>query len=227
MRYRPALTAAKATVVLAALPALLLAGEAGLALGEGGPAPVVGDRGDDGITLAPGPLPGRADTVARSGSATGLTVLTAEGSGLRLHAAGAGASRAADGAAVVGMPADGADDQEWLVGPAENGELLLRSALLSSDDSGPLVLTTDPDDSVYLQHERAGERAEGQLWTFVDDPAQPAGGRFRILGHRGGCLLDQGYGERLVVGQCEDPRAWWSGRLPDRRPVNPGLTVTP
>ncbi|MER8185878.1 hypothetical protein [Kitasatospora sp. NPDC094015] len=217
MRYRPALSAAKATVVLAALPALLLAGEAGLALGEGGPTAVVGDRGDEGVTLAPGPLPGQADTVARSGPVTGLTVLTADGSGLRLHAAGAGASRAADGAAVIAMPADAAEDQEWLVAAADSGELVLRSALLSSDDSGPLVLTTDPDDSVYLQHERTGAEAEGQLWTFVTDPAWPADGRFRIVGHRGGCLLDHGYGERLTVGPCDDPGAWWSGRGPADR----------
>ncbi|MFJ1709869.1 hypothetical protein [Kitasatospora sp. NPDC088346] len=236
MRYRPALTAAKATVVLAVLPALLLVGEAGHAVPEPSAAPSA-DPGDPGerrgdVTLAPGPLPDVADTVTRSGPVTGLTVLTARESGLRAHAFGAGASRAAEGAGVGAMPATGEESQEWLVRTAAGGELVLQSLLLSSDDGGPLVLTTDPDDSVYLQHERpAGPAGDpGQLWSFEDGtaPAGPGGSArpgtgFRIIAHRGGCLLDNGYGERLTVGQCEDPRAWWTSGRPVGQAVRPVL----
>ncbi|WP_371501875.1 hypothetical protein OG871_33200 [Kitasatospora sp. NBC_00374] len=230
MRYRPALTAAKATVVLAVLPALLLAGEAGHAVSEPAAAPSddPGRRRGD-VTLAPGPLPDVADTVTRSGPAKGLTVLTARQSGLRVHAFGAGASRAADGTAVGVMPATGEESQEWLVRPSAGGELVLQSLLSSSDDAGALVLTTDPDDSVYLQHERpAGPDGDpGQLWTFEDGsgPSDPGRGGpgFRVIAHRGGCLLDNGYGERLTVGQCEDPRAWWTAGQPVGHAVRPAL----
>ncbi|WP_033822512.1 hypothetical protein [Kitasatospora sp. MBT63] len=217
MNHRPVLTAATATAVLAALAALLLVGEADRSQADSAPA-AAGDPAarPDGVTRAPAAAPPPADTVAGSGPAGGLTVLTARQSGLRMHAFGVAESRAADGAAVVGMPPDAEADQEWLVLPSATGELVLRSLLAPADDAGPLLLTTDPDDSVYLQHGRSAGPQEdpAQLWTFAGDPARTDAAAtdspFRIAAQRGGCLLDNGYGERLTVGSCEDPGAWWT-----------------
>ncbi|MFI6850117.1 hypothetical protein ACIBJD_36900 [Kitasatospora sp. NPDC050467] len=174
-----------------------------------------------------GMLPPEPDRVPQ-GSAPrllrGLGTLTARQSRLRMEAAGAGASRAADGAAVTAMPENAEESQEWLVRPTADGELVVQSLLLSTDQdrTGPLVLTTDPDGSVYLGHERSGSGQEdgipGQLWTFADTSASlgwtlsdgRSATRLRIHAHRGGCLIEQGYGERLGVGGCDDPRSWWT-----------------
>ncbi|MEU8510874.1 hypothetical protein AB0C76_04685 [Kitasatospora sp. NPDC048722] len=208
MPYRPALAATKATAALALLPCLLVAG---LATGVG-------------VSPSPDDLPPRA--VPRT--LRGLGNLTAGRSGLRMTAFGADASHAADGAAVTAMPENAEENQEWLVRPATGDELVLQSLLPSAGDdgTGPVVLTTDPDGSVYLAHERAGSSPEGaspeQSWTFADLSALPrwtAPGavpdgrsttRLRIHAHRGGCLVEQGYGERLAVGGCDDPGAWWT-----------------
>ncbi|WP_354637868.1 RICIN domain-containing protein [Kitasatospora camelliae] len=202
MSYRPARSAVKTTLAVAAVPVLLLAGATGRYVVDLAPA-------------APpeGPVPRPQ---------VGLTVLAAEYSGMLMQAFGAAPSTAADGAAVGAMPASGRDSQEWLVRVSASGELVVQSLLASTDGGGPLLLTTDPDDSVYLQHDRLPDVPAGhpaQLWTFDDSP----GGwerlgrfaeRFRIRAHLGGCLLDHGYGERLTVGRCDDPRSWWTAQSP-------------
>lgn len=213
MTYRPALAATKATAALALLPCFLLPCFllAGLAAGPEGAA-------------APAPPVSR--------TLRGLGNLTADQSGLRMTAFGADASHAADGAAVTAMPENAEENQEWLVRPTAGDELVLQSLLPSTGDdgTGPLVLTTDPDGSVYLARERAGSSPEqaspDQSWTFADltapprwtaPGAAPAGRsttRLRIHAHRGGCLVEQGYGERLAVGGCDDPRAWWTAEGP-------------
>ncbi|MFI8456637.1 hypothetical protein [Kitasatospora sp. NPDC085464] len=156
---------------------------------------------------------------------SGFGTLTSWPASLRMAAAGVDASRAAEGAAVVAIPESGEDGQEWLVRPAPDGEVTVRSPLASTDDDagGPLLLTADPDGSVYLSRERPddGQQDAGQGWRVEDDHAAlrppelgPSDGRtslrLRLHAHRGGCLVERGYGERLAVGGCDDPRAWWT-----------------
>ncbi|MFJ4191809.1 hypothetical protein [Kitasatospora sp. NPDC089509] len=216
MSYRPARVAAKATAALALLPCLLTAACQDDRVGT--------DRSH------PQPVPA---------TLSGLGTLTAGPSGLRMTAFGTDASHAPDGAAVTAMPATAEEGQEWLVRPTAGPELVLQSPLLSSgeDRTGPLVLTADPDGSVYLAAERPGSAPEAaapdQSWTFEDLAVAPtrwtapdgrSATRLRIHAHGGGCLVDRGYGERLALGGCEDPAAWWtaeglSGPGGDDRPT--------
>ncbi|MEV6205607.1 hypothetical protein [Kitasatospora sp. NPDC051914] len=229
MPYRPARTAAKATAALALVPTVLL----GAALGRPAEASAVGTAAE-----APPAEPvhtGPADRAGHEAGAAerplrptysavrtlpdkGLGVLTADRSGLRLHAAGLGSSRAADAAAVLTMPADGRDPQEWLVTPTADGRLALRSVLLNADDTGPLLLTADPDGTVRLRPDRTqGMRGDpAQLWSFApvgaSDPwnREPDRVRFTVRIGGGGCLVDRGEGEPIGLGPCDDPAARWT-----------------
>ncbi|MER7579631.1 hypothetical protein [Kitasatospora sp. NPDC097691] len=169
--------------------------------------------------------PGGAPPGAVPRQPSGFGTLTSRQASLRMAAAGVGASRAAEHAAVVAMPESGEDSQEWLVRPAPDGAVIVRSPLVSTDDDvgGPLVLTADPDGSVYLSRELPddGQQDAGQRWRVEDvhpplgpPERSPSDGRttigLRLHAHRGGCLVEQGYGERLAVGSCDDPRSWWT-----------------
>ncbi|MFF0410482.1 hypothetical protein ACFYUY_08585 [Kitasatospora sp. NPDC004745] len=155
----------------------------------------------------------------------GLGTLTARPAALRMAAAGVDGSRAADGAGVIAMPESAGGDQEWLVRPVADGEVVLQSLLVSTDEEAPqpLVLTADPDGSVYLAYELADERQQdgGQRWGVVDahTPLGPPGReasdgrtatRLRLHTNGGGCLAEHGYGERVAVEGCDDPRSWWT-----------------
>ncbi|MEU8927323.1 hypothetical protein AB0D10_41465 [Kitasatospora sp. NPDC048545] len=159
------------------------------------------------------------------GQPGGVGTLTSRPAALRMTAAGVGGSRAAEGAAVVAMPESAEESQEWSVRPVSEDEVVVRSLLVGTDEDAPaaLVLTADQDGSVYLAYELPDEAQQdgGQRWSVVDafTPLGPPGGdpsdgrattRLRLHAHRGGCLVEQGYGERLGVGGCDDPRSRWT-----------------
>ncbi|MFJ2867422.1 hypothetical protein [Kitasatospora sp. NPDC087314] len=240
MSHRPALAATRATAALALLPCLLIGtgqhdrtGAAarpstpttGADRSDGRGSPFAHESVDRSGTVPPGPDRFQPQPVPLPLSGLGgLGDLTAGRSGLRVTAVGVDASHAADGAAVTAMPENAEENQEWLVQPTAGDEFLLRSLLLSTgeDTTGPLVLTADPDGSVYLSAERPGSGPEAaapdQSWTFADlsvplrwtAPDGRSTTRLRIHAHGGGCLVEQGYGERLALGGCDDPRAWWT-----------------
>ncbi|MER7673555.1 hypothetical protein ABTY61_34545 [Kitasatospora sp. NPDC096128] len=229
MSHRPALAATRATAALALLPCLLIItgqqDRAGADRADGRGSPFAHESVDRSATVPPAPDRFRPQPVPPPlGRRSGLGDLTAGRSGLRVTAFGHDSSHAADGAAVTAMPENAEENQEWLVRPTAGDAFLLQSLLLGTgeDTTGPLLLTADPDGSVYLSAERPGNgpeaAAEDQSWTFADLSAPlrwnaPDGRsaiRLRIHAHGGRCLLDQGYGERLTLGACDDPRAWWT-----------------
>ncbi|MEV7178067.1 hypothetical protein [Kitasatospora sp. NPDC093679] len=230
MCYRPALSAAKATVALALLPGVLfggpLAGPTGAsAAGAPDDTAAVAVRAEDpGHRSVEAVPPLRADRGAGVPLPDrGLGVFTAHRSGLRLQADGTGAaedSRAADGTGLRTAPVAAADSQEWLVRPAADGRLLIQSLLAGDDTAGPLLLTAEPDGTVDLRSDRARGLADdpSQIWSFVRvtdaDPLhlepQPARARFTIRADDGGCLVDRGPATAPVVGSCDTPRAWWT-----------------
>ncbi|MFF2082003.1 hypothetical protein ACFVXG_45430 [Kitasatospora sp. NPDC058162] len=227
MSYRPAFAATRATAALALLPCLLIVtgqqDRAGADRSDGRGGPFTHASADRSGTVSPGPDRFRSLPLPHDGL-SGLGDLTAGRSELRVTAFGVDSSHAADGAAVTAMPENAEENQEWLVRPTAGDAFLLQSLLLSTgeDTTGPLLLTADADGSVHLSAERPGSgpeaAAEDQSWTFADlsaplrwtAPDGRSATRLRIQAHDGRCLLDQGYGERLTLGACDDPRAWWT-----------------
>ncbi|MFB7668756.1 RICIN domain-containing protein [Kitasatospora sp. NPDC056138] len=228
--HRPALTAAKAVAYLTIAPGVLLVGTVGhpdtvtTAPSRPAPAPIGTYSGPTG-GREPGPLgaPGTPPAPAATAAVPyrGLGTLDVWASELRMDALGGEASSAADGTAVGTRVMPGADSQEWILRPRQDGEFTVQS-LLSGGAPEPRVLTAEPGGLVDLRDDRSqsGEEVGAQLWRFTErmpvirlDPAtrRPAM-RFRIRAHQGGCLVAAPAGGPLSVGDCATTDTWWSDR---------------
>jgi hypothetical protein len=188
-----------------------------------------------GTTQAEAPRPAAQKSVPETSPAPlwRPTVLTAAGSGLSVSAFSPGGGRAADAADVLAMPpTNGSDAQRWLIEPTANGELVILSLAPNVSGTAPLLLTTDRDNSVYLREDRGttGVADPSQLWEFDSGvvsavrtiphgPGAPPAQPVRIRAHSGGCLVDNGNGERLSLGSCDSAHAWWWNSLsPEANP---------
>ncbi|MEU6235619.1 hypothetical protein [Kitasatospora sp. NPDC047058] len=157
----------------------------------------------------------------RNPSYGGLGTLTACDSGRRLAVLDAPLSDVPDGARVGATAPTGANGEEWLVWTEPDGGLVLQS-LLSSGSPVPRLVTAEQSGEVAVRDEAAADTAAApaQRWQLTDRRPQPGAASadgsatpdcLRIRTQDGtGCLLDDGAGLPLAVGDCSSRAAWWS-----------------